>query len=194
MVSMLPAGADSSMHHSSDRVSDLELVELARQGDRPAFARLLRRHDDRMRGLAYRVLADRQAMDDVLQVAYLEAYRAVERFRSGGDFGTWLYRITYNACIDALGNAEQTPANSADAAGGPSGRAGSGRVVSASEVVRSALAALSIPQRVTVVLVDGEGFDHREAAEILGVAPGAVASRLHRARTKLRTILGEKVT
>ncbi len=193
MVPMLPAGADSSMPVSTTRVSDLELVELARQGDRPAFARLLRRHDDRMRGLAYRVLADRQAMDDVLQAAYLRAYQDVERFRAGGDFGTWLYRITYNACIDALGEAKPSPTARAGVADPTSGRAGGEPVVSASEVVRSALAELSIPQRVTVVLVDGEGFDHREAAEILGVAPGAVASRLHRARTKLRTILGEKV-
>ena len=45
----------------------------------------------------------------------------------------------------------------------------------------------------TVVLVDGEGFDHREAADILGVAPGTVASRLHRARAALRQVLGEEV-
>ena len=52
---------------------------------------------------------------------------------------------------------------------------------------------LPVDQRVTVVLVDGEGFDHREAAEILGVAPGTVASRLHRARAALRRVLGEEV-
>ena len=46
---------------------------------------------------------------------------------------------------------------------------------------------------VTVVLVDGEGFDHQEAAKILGVAPGTIASRLHRARAALRRILGEEV-
>jgi RNA polymerase sigma-70 factor (ECF subfamily) len=50
-----------------------------------------------------------------------------------------------------------------------------------------------VDQRVTVVLVDGEGFDHREAAKILGVAPGTVASRLHRARAALRRVLGEEV-
>ena len=74
-----------------------------------------------------------------------------------------------------------------------SGRPGPERVVSASETVRGALADLPVDQRVTVVLVDGEGFDHREAAKILGVAPGTVASRLHRARAALRRILGEEV-
>lgn len=74
-----------------------------------------------------------------------------------------------------------------------SGRPGPERIVSASETVRAALAGLPTNQRVTVVLVDGEGFDQREAAKILGVAPGTVASRLHRARAALRRILGEEV-
>ncbi len=59
--------------------------------------------------------------------------------------------------------------------------------------MRSALDGLPADQRLTVVLVDGEGFDHREAAEILGVAPGTVASRLHRARATLRGVLAEQV-
>jgi len=172
---------------------DVELVELARAGDRAAFDGLLRRHDDRMRGLAYRLLADRHAMDDALQEAYLKAYRALGRFRAGSDFGTWLYRITYNCCIDELRRRKRAPLASDDPAEPTSGRPGPERVVSASETVRSALAQLPDDQRVTVVLVDGEGFDHREAAGILGVAPGTVASRLSRARASLRRILGEEV-
>jgi RNA polymerase sigma-70 factor, ECF subfamily len=172
---------------------DVELVELARAGDRRAFDELLRRHDDRMRGLAYRLMADRYAMDDALQEAYLKAYKALHRFRAGSDFGTWLYRITYNACIDELRKRKRAPLSTVDPIDPESGRPGPERVVSASETVRHALAELPVDQRVTVVLVDGEGFDHREAAQILGVAPGTVASRLHRARSALRRILGEEV-
>ena len=80
-----------------------------------------------------------------------------------------------------------------DAVDRASTRPGPERVVGAAETVRSALAALPVSQRVTVVLVDGEGFDHREAAEILGVAPGTIASRLHRARITLRRVLGDEV-
>lgn len=172
---------------------DVELVELARRGDRAAFGELVRRHDDRMRGLAYRLLADRHAMDDALQEAYLKAFRALHRFRAGSDFGTWLYRITYNACIDEIRKRKRSPVTTEDPVDPVSTRPGPDRVVSASETVLSALAELPVDQRVTVVLVDGEGFDHREAAEILGVAPGTVASRLHRARAALRRVLGEEV-
>jgi RNA polymerase sigma-70 factor (ECF subfamily) len=181
------------MSSPTDRSSDPELVELARRGDRGAFEELLRRHDDRMRGLAYRLLADRHAMDDALQEAYVNAYRGLPRFKSGSDFGTWLYRITYNACIDEIRRRKRRPVADEDAGEAASGQPGPERVVSAAETVRAALAELPVSQRVTVVLVDGEGFDHREVAKILGVAPGTVASRLHRARAALRRTLGEEV-
>jgi RNA polymerase sigma-70 factor (ECF subfamily) len=179
------------MPTSSTTLPDAELVELARQGDRLAFEELLRRHDTRMRALAYRLTADRHAMDDALQEAYLKAFRAMPRFRPGSDFGSWLYRITYNASIDELRRRKRSPVATEDPVDPESARPGPERVVSAAETVRGALAELPVDQRVTVVLVDGEGFDHREAAEILGVAPGTVASRLHRARAALRRHLGQ---
>jgi len=181
------------MLSTSITIPDIELVELARAGERPAFDELLRRHDGRMRGLAYRLLTDRDGMDDALQEAYLKAFRALPRFRAGRDFGAWLYRITYNACIDDLRARKRAPLTTEAPADPISGQPGPERVVGAAETVRHALASLPLDQRVTVVLVDGEGFDHREAAEILGVAPGTVASRLHRARRLLRQILGEEV-
>jgi len=181
------------MLSSSTTLPDVELVELARAGERPAFDELVRRHDRRLRGLAYRLMADRDRMDDALQEAYLKAFRALPRFRAGGDFGAWLYRITYNACIDELRQRQRSPLSTEDPVDPVSGHPGPERVVSAAETVRSALADLPVGQRIAVVLVDGEGFDHREAAKILDVAPGTVASRLHRARTALRRILGEEV-
>ena len=176
------------MSSSSSTHTDVELVELARTGDRPAFDELLRRHDDRMRGLAFRLIADRHGMDAVLHEAYLTAYRGLPDFRTTSDFGRWLYRITYNCCIDEIRRRKHAPSsNNADA--DPAEASEPGQAASTTEAVRQALADLSPGQRVTVVLVDGEGFDHHAAAEILGVAPGAVASRLYRARTKLRRSL-----
>jgi RNA polymerase sigma-70 factor (ECF subfamily) len=177
------------MSSSSATFTDVELVELARQGDRPAFDELLLRHDDRMRGLAFRLVADRHGMDDALQEAYLKAYRGLPGFRPGSDFGRWLYRITYNCCIDEIRRRKRSPVASGQEPEAASSASGPGQSVSTTEAVRQALADLSPDQRVTVVLVDGEGFDHHAAAEILGVAPGTVASRLYRARTKLRRSL-----
>lgn len=178
------------MPSSATSISDAALAALARQGDRAAFTSLLGRHDARLRGLAYRLLADRQAMDAVLAVAYVRAYQSLERLRSGSDVGTWLFRITYNACIDELG---QRRADARDRGEAADWSLAPGRPATASETVRGALERLPTDQRVTVVLVDGEGFEHRAVAEILGVAPSKVATRLHRARATLRRILGEEV-
>jgi RNA polymerase sigma-70 factor, ECF subfamily len=172
-------------------VSDAELVEAARSGDHRAFAELLRRHDPRMRALAYKLLADRGRMDDALQEAYLKAFRALHRFKPGKDFGIWLYRITYNSCIDEIRRSRRAPVSTEDPVDPDATGPGPERIVTTSESVRAALADLPDDQRVTVVLVDGEGYDHREVATILGVAPGTVASRLHRARAALRRVLGE---
>jgi RNA polymerase sigma-70 factor, ECF subfamily len=183
----------AAAHNAAPTPLDSDLVEAARAGDHAAFVGLVRRHDDRMRGLAYKLLTDRSRMDDALQEAYLKAYRALGTFKAGSDFGTWLYRITYNACIDELRRLTRTPQASGDPADPPSPSPGPERVVGAAETVRRALATLPPDQRLTVVLVDGEGFDHRGAAKVLGVAPGTVASRLHRARAALRAQLTEEL-
>jgi RNA polymerase sigma-70 factor (ECF subfamily) len=171
-----------------------EPVVVATPGlDRESFVALLRSHDDRMRGLAYKLLGgDRHRMDDALQDAYLRAFAARHRFRREADLGTWLYRIVYNACVDELrrGGRRPEPVDPQTSVWErPSPRPGPDAVVGAADATVRALASLPADQRVTVVLVDGEGFDNVAAARILGVAPGTVASRLSRARHALRRVL-----
>lgn len=178
------------MSPSAATLHDVDLVELARDGDRAAFAELLFRHDDRMRTLAFRLLADRAAMDDVLLETYVEAFRTLPGLRPGKDVGRWLYRLTYNACIDELRRREgrgDRPVTLHPVRRPP------GQPLSTSEVVRQALSELPTAQRVTLVLVDGEGVEPDEAAAILGSSPEKVASRLYRARTALRRRLWDEV-
>ena len=173
----------------------LRILEDARAGDQHAFSLLLRRHDDRMRALAWKLLGDRDRMDDALQEAYVKAWRSLPRFRLDADFGTWLYRITYNACIDELrrGGNRPAPHDFSDTGQQPAiSQAGPERHAVAADSVQRLLARLPDDQRVTLVLVDGEGFDNQTAARILGVAVGTVASRLSRARATLRAGLGEE--
>lgn len=182
-----------------DRTTDDgALVGRILAGDRDAFAEVLHQHDGRLRALAYKLLGgDRHRMDDALQEAYIRAYRALRWFRRDADLGSWLYRVTYNACIDELRRAKHRPGPvdlGADAWEPASTDPTPERVVTAADAVVRALAALPADQRATVVLVDGEGFDNLSAARMLGVAPGTVASRLSRARATMRRALGEEVT
>lgn len=169
---------------------------MADERDRQDFTALVRRHDPRLRAVAYKLLGgDRARMDDVMQDAYLRAFRSYADFRGDAAVTTWLHRIVYNACIDELRRSRRRPPLH-DIDGGEyepqSTHAGPERVVAGRDLVMRALATLPPDQRATVLLVDGEGFDHTEVAEILSVAPGTVASRLSRARTHMRRALGEE--
>ena len=163
--------------------------------DRDDFAAIVRRHDHRLRGLAYKLLAgDRHRMDDALQEAYLRAYRALPGFRVEADLGTWLYRIVYNACIDELRRDRRRPRPIDLQEAGwdqPSAASTPDEIASAADATIRALRALPDEQRVALVLVDGEGFDNVAAARILGVPPGTVGSRLSRARATVRRLLEE---
>ena len=173
------------MPASTATISDDELLELARSGDRPAFGELLVRHDERMRGLAYRLARRPSGHGRRAHRRLPDAYKGIQGLRPDKDFGQWLYRLMYNACIDEIRNRAASPS--------PRRAAPPAKTVSTAEIVRESLAELPPSQRVTVVLVDGEGFHHAEVAEILGVAPGTVSSRLYRARTKLRRRLWDEV-
>lgn len=170
-------------------------IDRALAGDRGAFGELLRLHDARLRSLAYKLLGgDRSGMDDVMQDAYLRAFRSLHTFRREADVATWLHRIVFNACVDELRRGSRRPQpvdTEAYSWDRPSPSPGPDRVVGAADQVLRALQALPEDQRATVLLVDGQGFDNISAAEILGVAPGTVASRLSRARATLRTLLEE---
>jgi RNA polymerase sigma-70 factor (ECF subfamily) len=169
------------------QASDETLIERARQGDAGAFTALVRRHDDALRALAYRMLGDRASMDDALQEAYVRAFRSLGSFEGRSGFGTWLYRIAYRACIDELrrrGRQEWTPFEDVDAASPDPALDVAGRLDLA-----GALAALAPELRAIVLMVDAQGFSYDEVAGIVGIPAGTVASRLNRARAALRKTL-----
>ncbi len=170
---------------------DPELVRRAQRGDATAFADLVRHYEPRLRALAYRLLEDRDLTDDVLQEAYVRAFKALGRLRGDSSLGTWLYRITYNACIDELRRGRRVvPLFSGIESDSVDPRAGPEESAVARGDLAAALASLSPEMRAVVVLVDADGLDYREAAKVLGVPPGTVGSRLNRARAVLRTALG----
>lgn len=163
---------------------------MRRRPDTREFTDLVREHDVCLRALAYRLLEDRDLMDDALQEAYVKAYRALPGFRGESSVGTWLYRIAYNACLDELRRVrtvvpleriEERP----DPAPPLPERTATG------DALARALSTLAYEDRAAVLLVDAQGFDYESAGEVLGVPAGTVASRLHRARAQLRRVLSD---
>lgn len=174
--------------------SETSLLSAARHGDAAAFEALLRTHDERMRALAHRMTGDRTAMDDVLQDAYVKAFRSIRSFRGEARFSTWLHRIVTTTCIDHLRRSSRRGEISLadDEPGDASTRsvtADPGVVVSRKLDLRRALDHLPVDQRAALLLVDGEGLSYDEAGTVLGIPAGTVSSRISRARREMRTLL-----
>ncbi len=130
-------------------------------------------------------------MDDALQEAYLKAFEALPRFRGDAAVGTWLYRISYNACIDVIRQTrDEEPLERTVLTSG----SGFEDQVATRVDLAAALAALPVTQRSVVILVDGLGFDYAAAAETIGVPVGTVRSRLSRGRVTVTRMLSEGVS
>jgi RNA polymerase sigma-70 factor (ECF subfamily) len=165
-------------------------VGRATGGDVDAFYSLIDRHDHTLRSLAYRLLENPDAIDDVLQESYLKAFRALPRFEGDSAFKSWLYRIVYNTCLDELRRWRKLgvlPIESLSER--PDGRPDPGDVATDKLDLAAAVASLSPETRAAVLLVYVDGMDCRTATEILGVSRGTLASRLHRGRARLQRAL-----
>ena len=147
---------------------------------------LLAPERERLESLAYRLLDDSAEVPDVLQEVYLSAYRGLPKYRGDARLATWLYRITYNACLAQQSRRLEVAEAKTDA--GPSQSDHAGAVAQRLDLA-AALAELPLEQRALVLMVDRDGFDYQAAAEALGVPLGTVSSRLAAARAKLRRAL-----
>jgi len=182
---------------TGDGGDERSLVERAQRGDTDAFATLLRSQDDKMRAFAYRLTGDRVAMDDVLQDAYLKAFRSLASYQQGtgaegkGKFGSWLFSVVHSCAMDHHRRAARQPNVSLDAmsehaapVAHPAGDHAS--TIVDRERISAALASLPSDQAAAVALVDGDGYSYDQVAELLGINPGTVASRLSRGRAAMR--------
>lgn len=172
--------------------SEAALLDDARAGDVDAFERLVRRYDQRMRALAFRMLGSRAAMDDALQDAYVKAFRSIAGFRGEARFSTWLHRIVATTCIDHVRREQRRAEDELSdepvpVAGGLAD--GSADVAVRRLDLRRALDYLDPDHRAALLLVDGEGLSYDEAGTVLGVPAGTVSSRLSRARRIMRELL-----
>lgn len=175
-------------------LNELQLVDLARQGDRQAFDELMRRHEDRVFAVCLRIMRHREAALDAVQDTFLTVLRKVDRFRGDSAFSTWIYRIAVNTCYDQLRKGKRRPTDPLPETHDPPDLSADDTLgsVELRPDLTAALASVSEEFRAAIVLVDVEGLAVAEAAKILEVAEGTVKSRLHRGRKQLARILGNR--
>lgn len=180
--------------------SDIQLIDLALEGQTEAFGRLVLKYQDRLYNTVFHVVGHEQDARDIVQEALVQAFLKLETFRHQSGFFTWLYRIAFNAamthqrrrrpvasidgdrhgdrCFDPPGSAEP-PCQAVERA-------------EQCEQVRKALTQLSDEHRAILVLREMEGCNYETIAEVLGVPLGTVRSRLYRARLQLKEVLSRE--
>jgi RNA polymerase sigma-70 factor (ECF subfamily) len=172
--------------------SPQRLVERAKAGDRLAFEELVRATYAETYALALRLTGDEDDACDVLQDAYLRAFRSLRGFRGDAAFSTWLYRITANCAATLLARRGrfdheelEDDAPVADLRPGSDPEAAASAAAER-DALSCALAELPPRLRTVVVLRDIYDLPHEAIAEELGISETAAKVRLHRARKKLR--------
>jgi RNA polymerase sigma-70 factor (ECF subfamily) len=177
-------------------IADLEALgdgELVRRfvsdGSSDAVDVLLRRHQDRVLGLAYRILGNRADALDASQEVFVAVFRKAASFRHQSAFTTWLYRLTVNACNDHARRRSRLPqpAEAVDVASPDAVGRADDRLV-----IAGAMRKLPLEQRTAVIMRDLLGLSYDEIAQATDTAVGTVKSRISRGRAALAGGLGER--
>jgi RNA polymerase sigma-70 factor (ECF subfamily) len=190
---------------------DAGLASRAAQGDQDAFARIMRRYNQRLYRLAVSVLGDASEAEDVLQESYVRAFYALSTYSGAGSLGAWLARIVRNEGIDRVrarasrrsrvaieadlgGQSEEDETNVAN---DPLQSLTDPQALAANADLRHLLerAIQRLPEqfRTAFVLREVEGLSVEETAEYLGIPMATVKTRDHRARNLLRAYLSENI-
>ena len=171
--------------------ADEELATAAGTGDRRALETLLDRHADRIHALCRRVINHPEDALDATQEAMIAVARGIHRFDGRSAFTTWLYRVVTNAALDEGRRKARrpTPVEHVPEAAPAAGAAVDTTVADRLDL-DAALAAVPEDFRVAVVLRDVSDLDYAEIADVLGIPPGTVRSRIARGRAALAGLLG----
>jgi RNA polymerase sigma-70 factor (ECF subfamily) len=191
-------------------MDEQDLIRRAASGDLDAFEDLVRLRQERVFWIAYHIVGDEELARDVAQEVFIRLYRVIHRFRQGGRFDAWLYRIATNLGIDALrrerphraaaplddlreraapaegGGSGSDPAS---AASGGAGRSPTGDALRRREVRRIFMvlsAHLTRRQRLAFVLREMEGLSTGEVARIMKTRESTVRNHVLQARRVLQ--------
>lgn len=178
---------------TGEPLSDLELVNLSKNGDTDAFSELVRRHQHIVYNVSYRFMRDQALAEDMAQDAFLKAFRLLKGFRGDCSFSTWMYRVTCSVCLTELnrrkrrGEVELLPTHA--------GEASSPQLESSDlpEHIRRCVGLLPdrYAQIITLYYLKGTNYD--EIAQVMEIPMGTLKTWMFRARKQLRKIVEKEV-
>jgi RNA polymerase sigma-70 factor (ECF subfamily) len=176
--------------------SEKALIASAREGNRTAFGELVRRHSQRVYGMSFKILKNREDAEDNLQNVFCKAFSKIRQFEGNSQFSTWLIRIAVNEALMMLRKRRPEEAVAVDEERTLDGyeanlelrdwHADPERQYLTKELATKALDGLHPTLKHTFILQKGEGWTSRELAKALDITPELVKSRIFRARVKLQ--------
>jgi len=202
-----PSASNRTQDRARETEEDRALIAQAQAGDMGAFRQLVERHQRRAFAVALAHVRDENDAREIVQDAFLRAFKSLPSFQGSSSFFTWLYRIITNLSIDlmrkpgrravdldesrlASEDAAETdfPLLSAFDGADPLDVIRRGEIASR---LQSALDALPTYHRAVIVLREVEGLSYEEMAQAMGVSKGTIMSRLFHARQKLQRALAD---
>lgn len=185
-------------------MTEKELVELLKKGDRQAFNMLIEEYQGKVINIAYGMLSDTEDAMDASQEVFINVYKSIGNFKENSSLSTWIYRICANVCKDFLRKRMRSAKTVSifsskdedsdiieipDESASPQGRV---EEIELRDQIKEAMNELSEEFRTVLVLCDIEGLSYDKIAEILKCPAGTVKSRINRARSALRKKILEK--
>ena len=179
------------------REEEKNLISRILAGETELYSLLVKAHQTGVYNLALRMLKNDQDALDASQEAFFRAWQALGSFRGDSRFSVWLYRLTSNVCLDMLRKAGHLQTSSLTGEDGqdvslPDSRGDPHRALEQAELrraVRDGVDALPAEFRQALVLRDINGLSYEEIAQVTGLEPGTVKSRIFRARRRLAAYL-----
>jgi RNA polymerase sigma-70 factor, ECF subfamily len=202
------SASNQKLERAKEAEEDRVLIERAQAGDMSAFRRLVERHQRRAFAVALALVRDENDASELVQDAFLRAYKSLPTFQGGSSFFTWLYRIVTNLGIDLIrkpGHKQTFDLDENRLDGGDRDDvdipflsrlegADPADTVRRREIgarVQSALDALPSYHRAVIVMREIDGLSYEEMAQVMDVSKGTIMSRLFHARQKLQRALAD---
>lgn len=173
----------------AETVNEKALVEGCRRGDREAQRNLFEQTSDRVYRLLLRMTGNQDDAFDLAQETYVKGLSQIEKFDGRSSIGTWLHRIAVNEALQFLRRRKILRLKLQEAVPSQDDGVYEAETMTVRLDIRAALAEVEPSDRAILLLRYQDALDYRAIAEVVGCAEGTVASRLSRARDRLRDIL-----
>lgn len=181
------------------KTDDQHYINLVLKGNTNAFAALVDRYKDLVYTLALRMIRNREEAEELAQDTFIKVYRSLAKFKGESKFSTWLYKVTYNTCLDRIKKNKRAQYTVAIDEYSEQQVAALNNVFDAMEgkerkqMLQDCLHLLAVEDSFLLTLYYFEEQSVKEISKIIGVTSNHVKIKLYRSRKKLAAVLKEQL-